>query len=81
MNMLSYQFHAFLGVRIIADNIAKAHDCFNIAAFNVGEDGFQRFNIAMNVRDDSVSHDDYFITSLNLFRLHKLYYCMDVFAI
>jgi hypothetical protein len=40
---------AFVGVRAIADDVAKTEDFFNLLCFDIGENCFQRFDVGVDV--------------------------------
>jgi len=47
---------AFLGIGVVANDVAQANDVRGILAFDVGQHGLERFQIGVDVGDDGVFH-------------------------
>jgi hypothetical protein len=53
---LHRQVDAFARVRPVADNVAQAVDLRNPLLLDIGQDGLEAFEVAMNVADDRAFH-------------------------
>ena len=47
---------AFLGVGVVADDVAQADDMRRVLGFDVFQNGLERLQVGVNVSDDGVSH-------------------------
>ena len=73
MFMFADDFEAFLGIGVVADDVAEADDMGGILAFDVVQNDLERFQIAVNVSDDGVFHfiSEQFQTREIHFALHS----------
>ena len=53
---LADDVEAFLGVRVVADDVAEADVMGGLLLFGVRQDGAERLQIAVNVSDDGEFH-------------------------
>jgi hypothetical protein len=47
---------AFLGVGVVTDDVAEADDMGCVLGLDVGQNGLEGFQVAVDVSDDGVSH-------------------------
>jgi hypothetical protein len=47
---------AFFGIGVVTDDIAETDDMRRVLGFDVSQNGLERFQVAVDVSDDGVSH-------------------------
>jgi hypothetical protein len=47
---------AFCGIGIVTDDIAETDDVRCVLGFDISQNGLERFQVAVDVSDDGVSH-------------------------
>jgi hypothetical protein len=54
--LLHHQIKAFTRIGAVTDDIAQANDLIDFLGRNIDQDRIQRFEVAVNIADECLSH-------------------------